>query len=322
MIVRRHELVAVNGKILRQLLGRAELVAGTFHVDEGTNRIAIRPPSGVDLGQARVEVGMREQLLRIQGGNNVTIWGITFQHSTEVLDQAAVIVQDVEEVLIERCTFQWNNAVGLKLYSSREVTVRDSVANNNGFDGMAGYKLRDLLLEDNITAYNNWRGDWSDFYYWATGQKFMSVHGGIIRNHQSYGNQSRGFWLDLDNTNIVFEGGTVHDNLRDGLFIEANIGPITVRSSTFARNGNAGVLIAHSDQVTLADSTLCDNTTAQIRITGTSTSRSVRNWETGQSIAVWAEDATLVRNTVLGKAVSSLSQPRCRRLPGSALCRA
>jgi hypothetical protein len=234
VIVRRHELVAVNGKLLRQILSRSELVAGTFHVDEGANRISFRPPNGVDLGQARVEVGMREQLLRIQGGNNVTIRGLVFQHSTEVLDQAAVIFQNIEHILIEHCTFQWNNAVGLMLFTSRDVTVRDSSASHNGFDGMAGYKLRDLVLEDNVTAHNNWRGVWGEFYYWATGQKFMSVPGAIVRRHQSYANQSRGFWFDTDNTDVLVEDSSFHDNRRDGLFSEANVGPATVQESLFA----------------------------------------------------------------------------------------
>jgi len=163
-IVRRHELVAVNDKILRQVLDKAQLTPGTFHVDEGTNRISIRPPSGVDLSRARVEVGMREQVLRIQGGNNLTVRGLIFQHSTEVLDQAGVIFQNIEDLLVEDCLFQWNNGVGLKLFTSYDVIVRNSIANHNGFDGMAGYKLRNLLLEDNITAHNNWRGHWGEFY--------------------------------------------------------------------------------------------------------------------------------------------------------------
>jgi hypothetical protein len=253
------------------------------------------------MARATVEVSTRDRLFFGHDGSNVTLRGLTFQHGNEVLDQASVWFIDTRDVLVEDSTFNWNNGVGLKFTTSDNSIARRNTANHNGFDGMNGDKLRNLLMENNVTAYNNWRGRWAGFAAWAIGQKFLFVHGGVIRNHQSYGNYSRGFWLDTDNSNIVFEGGNVSDNLRDGLFVEANVGPIVVRNSTFARNGAAGLLVAHSRDVTVEGNTMCVNGTAQFRLTGTGTSRSIPNWETGEVVDVYSENMALAGNTMVGE---------------------
>lgn len=268
-LARRHEPVFVDGALLRQVLAPAELAPGTFLVDEGADRIVVRPRAGVDLRQATVEVGVRRRLLQAQHGSGLTARGLTFQHSAEVLESAAVLLSDVSNVVLEDCTFRWNNAVGLKILSSRNVTVRRSAAISNGIDGMSAYKAGAVLLEDTVTAYNNWRGGWGGLYGWAIGQKFMHVHGAVIRRHRSIGNLTRGFWLDTDNVDVAIEDSVFRDNRRDGLFVEANNGPIAVRSSLFAGNGAAGLLVAHSRQVTLDGNSLCSNLESRIEVTGT-----------------------------------------------------
>jgi hypothetical protein len=299
-LVRRHELVVVNGTLLRQVLAPSELVSGTFTVDESADRITIRPSGGIDIAQATVEVGVRLRLFQVQRGSNLTIRGLTFQHSTEALDHAAVWFINLTNLLIEDCTFQWNNAVGLKLNTSTNVTVRRSISTHNGMDGMGADEMRNLLLEDTVTSYNNWRGDWGGFYIWSIGQKFMHIHGAVIRRHQSIGNQTRGFWLDTDNADIVIEDSIFRNNRRDGLFIEANNGPITVRNSIFAHNQDMGLFMAHSRDLTLEGNQLCSNLIAQLGITGTGTPRQITNWETAQVLDVFTEHITLNNNTAVG----------------------
>lgn len=299
-LARRHELVVVDGSLLRQVLAHDQLTEGTFVVDEQHDQITVKPPSGIALEQATVEVGVRERLLQIQRGSNITIRGLVFQHSSEALDDAAVWFIDMDTVLVEDCIFQWNNAVGFKVMSSRNVTIRRVQANNNGIDGLGANRIRGLVLEDTTTAYNNWRGDWGDFYGWAVGQKLLYIHDGIIRRHQSFGNQSRGFWLDTNNSNIVIEASVFRNNRRDGLFIEANNGPITLKESIIAGNGDAGLLIAHSRSVTLEQNILCHNQESQIEVTGTSGTRRIVDWETEQALDVLTEHTTIVQNTMIG----------------------
>jgi hypothetical protein len=305
-IVRRYEMIFVNGKVLRQVLKSDELAPGTFMVDEGKNLVSLKLPEGVKIADAQIEVSTRHRVITIQQGDNVTLRGLVVQHGNEVLDKSSTWFINMKNVLVENSVFQWNNGVGLKFTKSDNVTVRRSVAKFNGIDGMNGDKLHNLLMEDNITAHNNWRGQWGDFYGWAIGQKFLYVTGAVIRNHQSYNNQSRGFWFDTDNSNIVFEGGIIRDNRRDGMFIEANGGPITVKNSTFARNGNAGILINHSEKVTLESNTLCNNVNTQLRISGTKSSRTVTDWENDSKLTLWGEDMTFVGNTLVGYSSTQL----------------
>lgn len=304
-IVRRREMVFVNGSTSEQVLSRQELRAGSFYIDEDEGKVYLWPPAGTSPASALIEVATRSGIFRISGKKNVVLRGLTFQHDNTPVDGAAVTVSSSSTLLVEDCQFLWNNWTALMITASQDVTARRNVANFNGGSGIATHKIKGLLFEDNETSYNNWRGAKGGFYGWSVaGIKNLFIHNGTYRRHRSVENLTRGFWLDTDCVDIVVDTTILCGNLADGIFLEANQGPITIQGSTICNNKTGpGILIANSSRVTLEKNILYGNGEAQINVSGYyNQPRKITNWETGGQIFLKTEGWTLKSNVIVSSA--------------------
>ena len=296
-IVRRREMVFVNGVPLVQVLSPADLNGNSFFVSELDQTISMRLAPDTRVEDALVEVATRSPIFSAQGKTNIVLRNLTFRHGNPAVQDSAVRISDSSGVLVEDCDFSWNNWDGLDVVVSNDVTIRTSVANHNGGSGLGGYKIKRLVMEDNDSSYDNWRGAQGQFFGWAVaGGKFGAIHDGLIRRQRATANQSRGFWLDFDNVNVALESCALYGNKTDGIFIEANQGPVAIRNSVMALNlEGAGVSGANSSDITVTGSVLWGNGRSQIQITGVD-SRAVSNWETGASMNVRSERWSLAGN--------------------------
>ena len=301
-IVRRREMVYVNGAPLDQALSHAELQAGRFFADEKARRIYMRLLEGLTVDKAAVEVAVRPRLFSASGKTNIVLRGIIFQHGNTALDEPAVLFYDSSNILVEDCQFRWNNWGGLGFGRSRNITARRNGASHNGGAGIGTYKNRMVVFEDNETSHNNWRGIKGGFTGWAVaGMKNLLMHGGVFLRHKSVANQTHGIWFDTDCEHILVNEAVFCSNLRHGVYIEDNHGPITIKNSRVCRNKDYGIFIANSALVNLEGNILYDNTGSQIMVSGLSDSaRSETNWETGQKLALLTEQATWRHNVVVG----------------------
>ena len=86
-LLRRREMVFVNGRLLRQVDSRDAVAArrGSFYVSEADNTIFVSPPPGATLESSRVEVSVRPQTFVVGTKNNVTLKGFTFRHANTPL---------------------------------------------------------------------------------------------------------------------------------------------------------------------------------------------------------------------------------------------
>lgn len=304
-IVRRREMVFVNDVPYQQVLSKAELTAGTFYVAEDEALLYIRTPAGFDLKPATVEISTRPILLHAQGRTNLVVRGLTFIRGNRPEPDSSAEILDSHTVLVEDCQFLWNNWDGFQVSTSTDVMVRRSTGDHNGASGFGAYQLKNAVYSDNETSFNNWRGAQGGFYGWAVaGSKFGNLHGAVVRNHRSDHNQTRGFWFDYDDSNVLIDNVRWSNNYGDGVFIEANEGPILIRNSTFSQNANgAGISGASSSDVTLAQNIISGNEQAQIQITG-DFDRQVTNWETNVTYTLRAERWTLSCNAIASTARS------------------
>ena len=298
-ITRRREMVFVDDVAYTQVLSKAALVANSFYVAEDEALLYIRTPAGFDLKPATIEVSVRPILFHAQGKNNLVLRGLSFIRGNRPVPDSSIEILDSQNIQVEDCEFRWNNWDAFQISTSTNVTVLRSVANNNGAAGFGAYQLKNVLYSDNETSYNNWRGAQGGFYGWAVaGSKFGNLHGAVIRNHRSENNQTRGFWLDYDNTRVLVENVNWSNNYGDGVFIEANEGPILIRNSTFSNNKNgAGISGASSSDITLAQNIISGNELSQIQITG-DFDRQVTNFETNVTYTLRAERWLLTCNAI------------------------
>lgn len=302
-IVRRREMIFVNGQSLTQVMSEQELKEGTFAVSEQTATVSLIPPAGSAVESGTVEVAVRPRLVVVEGARNLTMQGLVFIHGNTPVGDTAVIFNNCDNVLVEDCEFLWNNWSGMTFmsstsHSSQSVIARRTRANYNGAIGLEASRVKDLLYEENETSYNNWRGALGALYTWSNGGvKHLFIHGGVYRNHRAMGNQAPGVWFDTDCTDIEIDQANCARN-HIGMFIEASEGPTSVTNSMVIDSQSDGIFTEGGDNVTLQGNTISGSAGAQIRVL--KGVRPVKNWETGENLNLVAQRWTLQKNTIVG----------------------
>jgi chitodextrinase len=299
-IVGRREMVFINGVLLKQVLSSAALVDESFYVDEAADTIYIR--TNTDVKAAKIEVAIRSGLFVVNSRKNMTLKGFVFQHDTSSGDASAVRIENSSGILVEDCDFLWNGWGGLRIYNFNNAVIRRTVANHNGGRGTEAGRGTNLISEDNETSYNNWRG-FSGGYtgHNVAGAKHLRIHGAEYKNQIALENKARGFWLDFDSQDVIFDGLILLGNLEAGIGVEANQGPIVIRSSAICNNTTyGGIISSNSENVTVLDSVIYNNTNTQLRWYGAAHSRPVNNWETGQTYNLHAKNWTVRGNIIAG----------------------
>lgn len=304
-IVRRREMIFINGNALTQVLSNGELRAGTFCVSEQSATVSLIPPSGMQVESATIEVATRSGIFAIDSAQNLTVSGLVFMHGNTVVGGTAVTLTNCTGGVVEDCKFLWNNWAGMTFESSapqisQTMTARRNTANYNGGIGLAAARVKDVLYEDNETSHNNWRGALGDFTMWSNaGMKHLFIHGGVYRRHRAVGNEAPGCWFDTDCADIAIEQAFFSQNGGPGLFIEASQGPTSITNCTICDNQQeAGIFSNGGADVTLQGNIIYGNRDAQLRVV--QGARSVRNWETNEALKIYPERWTMQKNIIVG----------------------
>ena len=300
-IARRREMIFVDGQPLRQVLSLGEVTTGTFYVNEAANTVYVSPPTAGLIHNMTVEVATRSRIFEINGRQNVVVDGFTIEHDNSALSSGSQIANS-SNILIENTHFDNNNWGGLSLWKVDDITTRNNSYNNNGGQGYNASHVRNLLSENEQASYNNWRGSRAGYTGWSVaGAKHLNMHGATYIGFEALENGSRGFWLDTDSRNIVIEDALWCGNLLNGLFVEANPGPMSISDSIICNNGESGILIGNAEHITLDNNILYGNAEAQILVSGVSSGRTIRNWETGQTTVLYAAaHLDLLNNILIG----------------------
>jgi hypothetical protein len=310
------EMVFVNGMPLEQVFSDAEMRqrAGTFYIETLRRpgaRSVIWAHSAEDLTRdaSIVEVSVRPALLEATGIHGLTLQRLIFQHASSQLQDAAVRITRSTGVRVDASRFVQNSWIGLGVYESSDVVVNGVDASANGAGGIQAWRVRGLAVTDTEASRNNWRGARGNFTGWATGQKFVSVHGGRFERYRAVGNQATGLWLDTDNKDVTISDAVVCGNLTRGVFLEASPGPIRIENSRICDNGEIGVMATGAGRVTLDGNTITGNRQHQIFlpwIVDDHVQAVAPDFETGQPTSVRSAEWTLVRNAIGGDGDSLL----------------
>lgn len=305
-IVRRREMIFVNGTHLTQVLSLSQVTVGTFFVNESNHTVYIWPPSGTKISTATVEVATRPTLLSVDGTKGVTLNGITYEYANGCRNtQPAVRLSNADNAVIENSSFVWNNSMGLSVVSSSGVTINSSQASHNGQTGMFAQYDLSMTYTSDTTSFNNWRGAQGAYYAWnVAGLKFGEVHGANITNFQAISNQCHGSHLDTDNINITVDSLVSADNLNGGIQLEANPGPITLSGGKFCGNNllkgafSGGINISDDSHVTVTGSTLYNNNNAEFMVWGRNGGIAVKDFKSGATTQVYNSYFTFDSNLI------------------------
>ncbi len=301
-IVRRTEMIFVNGVPLTQVLSWSDLHPGTFMVDETSNLLHVAPPSGTNMWTATVEAATRSQTLNVSNRSNLVFRGLVFEHAANCMNTSGAIVSGSSNILFESDQVLWNNWGGIGIYGSNNVTVQYSIANHNGGVGFTAANTQYALFNYDESDYNNWRGAQGALYDWGMGgTKMLRMRNTTVQNHFSYRNQAQGLWFDTDNKNITINNATLSQNVLASLQLEANEGPITLQNSHLCSSG-LGANVINTSNLTIQYNTFYNNSgtgnlQAEIYIAGKSGGRLLWDWLTGQNYNVFTSNMVLAGNT-------------------------
>ena len=280
-IIRRREMLFVNGIFLEQVLSKRDLKAGRFYVDEAEGTVYLMPPAGVDMEDCTVEVPAVDTLVEIKAISNVLLRNLTITHGNPFHPGASISIYKTANIMLENCDVSWSNYFGLGFHSAENITFRGLTLNNNGGGGIVGSSLRNVIIMDSETSDNNWRGMRGDFYDWDTGGiKLLFARGVMVKNHTSNNNYAPGIWFDSDCRDIIIKDSITMGNrspgksIVAGIYLEGGIGPYFVDNCVVVGN-RRGFNISSANDVYITNSIIADNETAQIYIFG--------NWGQGRT---------------------------------------
>ncbi len=187
-LMRRAEMVFIDGQPLRQEQATADMDPGSFLVEDGVgyggynhqenNRwvsglctepapcpIRVLPPPGVNMNQAKVEIAVQPRLLWLNYVYDWQLRGLHFQHSTGAYDIAqqggCLGNEDSPD-----CRFPMlSSAVGL--FNSQRLTLLENLFDWNnshglGVGGQSPNPLNDILLMRNQANDNGIGGETPD----------------------------------------------------------------------------------------------------------------------------------------------------------------
>jgi hypothetical protein len=308
-ITMRQEFIAVNGAVLTQVLSMAQMVEGTFYVDQSSSLVYVWPSSGTDMNTATVEIATEPALFTIQNKSDIVIRGLTFQYANSCHASAAVLVQGPStNILFDKDTFQWNNGQGLAIENpTTYFTVENTTSEHNGDSGFTESQSNYGLWQSDTTSYNNWRGAQGAYYACNTaGFHGWGAHNDTINYLTTSFNEGYGVHWDTDHQNITTTGMNATGNLMAGLFTEKNEGPITIDKGYICNQNAAtavgGLVLRNSEGISLTNSVVMNNANSEIVVIGLAGGIDVTNWETGETTNLVTENFTNTSNTIQGNA--------------------
>lgn len=263
-VIRRREMVLVDGVWVRQVLTLAELTTydAAYYVDEAADRLYVRLPTGAAIATALVEVGMRERCLEAYDRSNLTVRGLTFQHAVTLMQTSAVKIGGCDNLLIDNCRARLNSWGGMQLAESENNTGQRLTrvrVSDNGVLGLNALKTQNLVAEYCTNNRNNvYRGLWANFDSWEDGFKMLECRNVTFRHCRWRDNNSGGVWFDYDNQDVLVEDGVMSGNAFSGIALEYNGGPITFRRCDVYNNFR-GLSTDGSANVTIDQCRFWDN---------------------------------------------------------------
>ena len=289
------DMVFVNGVSLKQVSSKAKVVAGTFYVDSGRDKLYIgSSPAG-----KTVEATKLTHALSIWGSNasGTIVRGLGF---TQYADTGIKV--GAPRVTLENNTIGWNGSSGAYFFKTSPATsnavVRGNTFSYNAKVGLAGEAAHSMLLENNTISYNNvehFTKTWE-----AAGAKFIRSNGLLWRNNHVHHNYANGLWLDQASTDATVVKNTVADNQGLGIFFEVSHKAII--AANVAYNNIVGIMTADSSSVRVYNNTLYRNS-LNLRLKET-TRTNTNSAQIAQGVT-WISRNNVFKNNIISDARGS-----------------
>ena len=235
----RPEMLTFAGMPLRQVLDRAHVTRGAYHVDVETKQLTFQTRAndklfnddGEPFTHDTVEFSVRDVVLDIRA-SYVVVRGLTVRLAASAGQQGAADVTG-GHVTLKDCTFEDNHAVGLH-FRGPNIVARRCVFRRNGHFGFTATLAHDNLLTESTVRDNGWKG-WR-LGWGAGGNKISWCRNFVVDRCVVTGNRGNGVWFDIDDRDGVVRHCFIADNQACGIFYEIASG-LHAHDNVIVRNG-------------------------------------------------------------------------------------
>jgi hypothetical protein len=318
------ELVLWRSAPLPLVMSRAALAEGTFHVDWAADRLYVRLPGHLDPrdpATGPVEGAVRpylftprEQWNIFADVRHIVLRHLTLRHAANFPQRGGLVTGSDWQIL--DCLVDGNSSGGLNLRGDR-VTLQRVISRRNGFAGISGVDMTDVLIENCQSYENNQRGfnPGND----GGGGKFLKTRNLRVIGLKSHHNTGPGLWLDYENRDYLIEKCEIYANRGNtmnweggGIDSEINPGPGIIRNNLIYSNTGPGIGLWETENVLVEHNILKDNgTNLEFRgmtgreyvIRNITVRHNKSSWwrERGvaSGIGPWADDSATTRKLVL-----------------------
>ena len=240
-----------DGRPLRQVLRRGDVVAGTFFHDTAGDRVYV----GDDPTGHLVEASDVEWALHFDQAHGSTLSDITVRRfATSTRDLATIRIFS-DDVVVSGVVSELNAAAGISIIGDG-VVVRSSAFTDNGHLGLHAHRSNRLVVEDSVVTGNNQA--LFDPKHSAGGIKITTSGNVTVQRNEVSRNHGPGIWTDLSVTSATIAFNRVDANGRAGIEVELSE-RVSVVGNSVVGNGEAGVWVLESGDVTVMHNALYGN---------------------------------------------------------------
>jgi parallel beta-helix repeat protein len=245
------EQAFLDGRQLRQVASRGEVVPGTFLVDDAANRVYL----GDDPTGRRVELSARPTGLYFNGADDSSLRGIGVRHYATPLSQVAAVRAFGNRITFENVVIEQNAAAGVSIHGSNGV-IRNSTFRENGQQGANGNNADGLLVERSYFERNN--SERFDPTQVGAGVKVTRSRNMRFTANHLISNYGKGIWCDQSSYNFTITSNLARANTRHGIHVELSA-KIVIADNALVDNGDRGVAVMESNDVEVWNNTLLRN---------------------------------------------------------------
>ncbi len=239
---KRRGMLFLDGVWIEQVANPVDLASkekGAFWVEHNGMRIHVRFPGTSGPSDYTVEATVKEQVFapKEYGLGYIAIKGITFRHAGNgfpVPQRGLVSTNRGNHWLIQNCTIEWANSVGIDMGNEMWSTehqkglgyhiVRNNIIRNCGIGGLEALAAKQMLIEDNLFENIGWQD--AELAFESGGIKIHTTFNTMIRRNVFRNiTFAPGIWMDyLANQNIRITNNVFTDiiSARGAIYIEVS----------------------------------------------------------------------------------------------------
>ena len=244
------DMAFLDGRPLHQVATRADVVPGTFFVDESTSQLFV---GSNPLGHM-LEASVLSEALNVQAPGSI-VRGLGFMHyATSVPDGGAV--RGWQGVLFENDVFTNNAAAGLSLRGAD--TVRRITSTFNGQLGIHGHMASGSVIKDSVTSSNN--TDRFNPEAAAGGIKLTASTNVTLRGNVAEDNYGHALWLDEGSDHAIVARNLPRRNER-GAGVMFELSSFGIIAGNISTDNQVGIQAGEASHVQVWNNTLVNNET-------------------------------------------------------------